>query len=149
MAKRITRAISVLAMPALIVTAIACGSSFENPPELPSPPSASASQSEIATYEEQYAEYQEEYRDYQYYWDEHERGYDDGRHRTCDSIDQIFSGASPSGARNRLDSYQDELPKDTAREQGYAKGFAEGRRFVNDALDSDDATFFDLVLVCQ
>ena len=149
MAKRITRAITVLAMPALIVTAIACGSSFENPPEPPSPPGASASQSEIATYEEQYAEYQEENRDYQYYWDEHERGYDDGRHRTCAAIEQVFAGSSPSGARNRLDRYEDGLPKETAREQGYAKGFAEGREFAADALDNDDATFFDFAIVCQ
>ena len=149
MAKHTTRALALMAILVLIVTAIACGTSFENPPERPSRPSDSATSSEIAAYEEQYADYQEEYRDYQYYWDEHERGYADGRRRTCAAIDQILSGSSPSGARNKLDRYEDELPKETPREQGYAKGFAEGRDFVNDALEGDNVTFFDLAFVCQ
>ena len=126
----------------LVIGLMACDTLLDNPPERPTPPGASASAEEIAAYEQQHAEYED-------YWDAHERGYDDGRHRTCNAAEQVIAGSSLSRAKEGLDKYQDELPKGTATEQAYAKGFAEGREFVGDVLDSGDATWFDLAFVCQ
>ena len=125
------------------------GTSYDNPPEPPKPLNPSASDSQIAAYDKQYAEYQVEDRKYRSYWDEYERGYDDGRQRTCNAVSEFLDGNSQRVTKAKLDAYQDALPNETVREQGYAKGFAEGRNYVIDILDHDDATWWDFGIVCQ
>ncbi len=135
------------------------GKSHANPPKAPAAPSfpsAGASSDQIAKYERDYANYLDkmtaygkDYREYEDYWAGHERGYAHGRRMTCDGIDTILSGSSPSKARYEIDTYYDALPTDEVREKGYADGFKEGREYINNALDSDEATLFDLMFVCS
>lgn len=51
--------------------------------------------------------------------------------------------------RHTLEKYYDGLPRDTIHEKVYAKGFREGRDYVNDTLDQEQLTLWDIAMVCQ
>ena len=151
----------------LLVLVVACdgasfnigGDPYANPPETPARPSrpgANASSEQIANYDRELQEYQvalesyeEDLREYDRYWAAHERGYTDGRRKTCDAVGDFLDGASASRVRSTLDKYYDELPRDTIHEKAYAKGFKEGRDYVNDTLDQENLTLWDVAIVCQ
>lgn len=157
----------LLLLPALLIVVVACdissfnvgGDPYANPPEIParpSLPSANASAEQIANYDRELSKYQEalesyeeDLREYDRYWSAHEQGYTDGRRRTCDAAEDFLAGASASRVRHTLDKYYDGLPRDTIHEKAYAKGFKEGRDYVNDTLDQEQLTLWDFAIVCQ
>ena len=143
------RALVFLAVAWLTLGAIGCGGgSYDKPPEMPSRPSADASQQELEQYEQAYAAYQEDSADYYAYWDGHERGFATGKRKTCDAVGAALGGASISRERHELDRYQESLPSETPRDKGFVAGFAEAREAVVKLAEDETTTYFQFGLYC-